>query len=171
MGARPFFYMKFIATLSVDYSFEVNSIETKAPTFFGHINSFLGSVPCAKHAACSYNDPLFLLLPLFLLCFRLQTSSKKSRLKEPFYAFYLLADSNCHPDCSWLPTFFVIALFFCWLKNSDCDYPVNQCLQNWALSQKEYLCHSHSLIESTWNYSFVIIVWSLPVQTHWLRLK
>ena len=112
MGARPFFYMKFIATLSVDYSFEVNSIETKAPTFFGHINSFLGSVPCAKHAACSYNDPLFLLLPLFLLCFRLQTSSKKSRLKEPFYAFYLLADSNCHPDCSWLPTFFVIALFF-----------------------------------------------------------
>ena len=53
--------------------------------------------PCA---ACSYNDPLFLLLPLFLLCFRLQTSSKKSRLKEPFYAFYLLADSNCHPDCS-----------------------------------------------------------------------
>ena len=84
----------FSIAMGADYSFEVNSIETKAPTFFGHINLFLGSVPCAKHAACSYNDPLFLLLPLFLLCFRLQTSSKKSRLKEPFYAFYLLADSN-----------------------------------------------------------------------------
>ncbi len=34
----------FSIAMGADYSFELNSIETLAPTFFGHINLFLGSV-------------------------------------------------------------------------------------------------------------------------------
>ena len=36
--------MIFSIAIGANYSFELNSIETEASTFFGHINLFLGSV-------------------------------------------------------------------------------------------------------------------------------
>ena len=43
--------------MGADYLFELNSIETYAPQFFGHNNLFLGSVhcmvPCLKRRLCT----------------------------------------------------------------------------------------------------------------------
>ena len=50
----------FLIAMGADYSFELYSIETKALSFFGHNNSFLGSVSWVCKCYSNYRNDLLL---------------------------------------------------------------------------------------------------------------
>ena len=84
--------------------------------------------PCARHAACSYNDPLFCCCPCFCFVsgYKLHLKSLDSRslsihftywltqiklwvLDQPLLPWWLLLQCK---NYNYLSTFFVVALFF-----------------------------------------------------------
>lgn len=99
-------------------------------------------------------------MPLFLLCFRLQTSSKKSRLmvckKGMLFLCILLIgwlrcesviSPFCHADCLFCYCPFLLCFKLqtsskkSQIVSIQSSWDINQCLQNWALSQKERFFH------------------------------